>query len=462
MKTMFSKLFTCRCITFFLFLTTASFSQIPTDSLQLWLNSDVGVTLNGSTVSQWADQSGNGNHVIQTTANRQPLYVPNGLNAHPIIRFDGVNDKLGFTGSTPMSQISVFFIVKNDSDATSPHNDLLIFGPANGGMGEQYFILFRGLANVPYRIGLGLTFTDGIRAEDPGIATYGEWRLISLITNQSIHNTTLRWGGESTMMEDATMLPVGSNIAISVSLGDATGSGGGIGGADGVPAGSIFARCDFAEVIVYNRVVSEIERSQIEQYLSQKFNLATPVELVSFNSTIIGHDIQLNWQTASEINNQGFEIYRNGNKIAFVDGKGTTTETQDYTFVDKNLQPGIYNFRLNQLDFDGTQEVVGELTVYLTLPEQFSLEQNYPNPFNPSTTIRYSIPASLNPSNGGTLVILKVYDLLGREMTTLVNKEQTAGVYEIEFDAGELSSGIYVYQLRAGNLIQSKKMVLIR
>jgi hypothetical protein len=98
----------------------------------------------------------------------------------------------------------------------------------------------------------------------------------------------------------------------------------------------------------------------------------------------------------------------------------------------------------------------------LTLPEQFSLEQNYPNPFNPSTTIRYSIPAYLNLPQGGTLVILKVYDLLGREMTTLVNKEQTAGVYEIEFDASELSSGIYVYQLRAGNLIQSKKMVLIR
>jgi photosystem II stability/assembly factor-like uncharacterized protein len=92
----------------------------------------------------------------------------------------------------------------------------------------------------------------------------------------------------------------------------------------------------------------------------------------------------------------------------------------------------------------------------------FKIEQNYPNPFNPSTTIRYSIPASLNPSQGGTLVILKVYDLLGREMTTLVNKVQTAGVYEIEFDASELSSGIYVYQLRSGNLIQSKKMVLIR
>jgi len=99
----------------------------------------------------------------------------------------------------------------------------------------------------------------------------------------------------------------------------------------------------------------------------------------------------------------------------------------------------------------------------------FKLEQNYPNPFNPSTKIKYEIPASLNPSSerspsdkGGTLTILKVYDVLGKEITTLVNSEQSAGVYEIEFDASELSSGIYIYQLRAGSLMQTKKMVLIR
>ncbi len=95
------------------------------------------------------------------------------------------------------------------------------------------------------------------------------------------------------------------------------------------------------------------------------------------------------------------------------------------------------------------------------MPTNFILGQNYPNPFNPSTTIRYSIPASLNPSQGGALVILKVYDLLGREMTTLVNKVQTAGVYEIEFDAGELSSGIYIYKLQSGGFVESKKMILL-
>ncbi|MDO8549906.1 MAG: T9SS type A sorting domain-containing protein, partial [Ignavibacteria bacterium] len=184
-------------------------------------------------------------------------------------------------------------------------------------------------------------------------------------------------------------------------------------------------------------------------------DLLIPVELISFNSSVEGNNIKLTWQTATEINNQGFEIYRNGNKIAFVDGKGTTTEKQDYYFLDENLKSGIYNYRLNQLDFDGTQEVVGELTVYLTLPEQFSLEQNYPNPFNPSTTISFSIPTS-------EFVTLKVFDVLGNEVATLANEEKPAGNYKANFNGNELSSGIYFYTLQAGKYVQTKKLILLR
>ena len=180
-----------------------------------------------------------------------------------------------------------------------------------------------------------------------------------------------------------------------------------------------------------------------------------PVELVSFSSSVYGNNIQLSWQTASEINNQGFEIYRNGIKIAFVDGKGTTTEKQDYSFVDKDLISGIYNYRLKQLDFDGTHRVVGELSVYLTLPEQFSLEQNYPNPFNPSTTINFSIPAS-------GLVTLKVFNVLGSEVATLVNEQKEPGSYQVEFDSNNYSAGIYFYNLQAGNFIETRKMILLK
>ena len=89
------------------------------------------------------------------------------------------------------------------------------------------------------------------------------------------------------------------------------------------------------------------------------------------------------------------------------------------------------------------------------IPDKYLLYQNYPNPFNPSTKIRFRI------SNSG-FVSIKVYDILGREVTTLVNDEKPAGIYEVSFDASELSSGVYFYKLRTGNYIQTKKMVLLR
>lgn len=180
-----------------------------------------------------------------------------------------------------------------------------------------------------------------------------------------------------------------------------------------------------------------------------------PVELTSFAAITNANDVILSWGTVTETNNQGFEIYRNGNKIAFVDGKGTTTEKQDYSFVDKDLVSGIYNYRLNQLDFDGTHRVVGELTVNLTLPEQFSLSQNYPNPFNPSTTINFSIPAS-------GLVTLKVFNVLGSEVATLVNEQKEPGSYEVRFNANNYSAGIYFYNIQAGNFVETRKMVLLK
>mgnify|MGYP001600271934 CR=1 FL=1 len=96
------------------------------------------------------------------------------------------------------------------------------------------------------------------------------------------------------------------------------------------------------------------------------------------------------------------------------------------------------------------------------IPEYYSLSQNYPNPFNPTTIIKYSIPASLNPSKGGTLVSLKVYDVLGREVTTLVNEEKQPGNYEVKFDGSNISSGVYFYRLQAGSFTETKKFVLIK
>jgi hypothetical protein len=176
-----------------------------------------------------------------------------------------------------------------------------------------------------------------------------------------------------------------------------------------------------------------------------------PVELESFSAITNGSNINLTWVTATELNNHGFELFRNGYKIAFVQGSGTTTEKQEYFYEDKNLKDGIYNYRLEQIDFDGTRSISSEATVYLTIPKSFSLEQNYPNPFNPITKIKYSIPTvTLRQAPSDTRAILKVYDMLGRDVETLVNEFKAAGSYVVEFFASQLSSGTWFYRLQAG------------
>ncbi len=150
-----------------------------------------------------------------------------------------------------------------------------------------------------------------------------------------------------------------------------------------------------------------------------------PVELTSFKAAANGMEVTLNWTTATELNNRLFEIQR---KIASNDfvtisrlkGHGTTTNPNQYSYVDKLINGGKYYYRLKQTDFDGTFEYSSEINVEVSVPYIFTLEQNYPNPFNPATTIKYSIPELSN-------VTLKVYDILGREVATLVNGSKIIG-----------------------------------
>jgi hypothetical protein len=114
-----------------------------------------------------------------------------------------------------------------------------------------------------------------------------------------------------------------------------------------------------------------------------------------------------------------------------------------------------------QVSLDGQLGIVTNVKDnFSSSPELFILKQNYPNPFNPSTTIRYSIPANVNGQTSN--VILKVYDVLGNEIATLVNEEKPAGTYEVTWYAGQLPSGVYFYQLKAGNFIDTKKMLLLK
>ncbi|MFZ1279501.1 MAG: T9SS type A sorting domain-containing protein, partial [Ignavibacteriaceae bacterium] len=157
----------------------------------------------------------------------------------------------------------------------------------------------------------------------------------------------------------------------------------------------------------------------------------------------------------------GFEIERSLDKtswatIGFREGKGTTSEPQQYSYSDNlsYISTSKLFYRLKQLDFNGTFEYSKIVEVEIT-PTNFSLAQNYPNPFNPSTSIQYAI-------SSGQLVTLKVYDVLGKEIATLVNEEKSVGSYEIGFNASHLASGIYYYQLRTGDYVETKKMILLK
>jgi hypothetical protein len=168
------------------------------------------------------------------------------------------------------------------------------------------------------------------------------------------------------------------------------------------------------------------------------------------------------------LNNSGFEILRcaqndnNWKIIGFVVGKGTTTEQQFYSFIDENLAAGKYQYRLKQIDFDGTFEYSNIVEVEVNIPNEFSLSQNYPNPFNPTTKIKYTIPTVTSSEVEGSLVTLKVYDVLGNEIATLVNEEKLPGIYEVEFSAANLSSGMYIYQLRTESFVSSRKMTVLK
>ena len=189
-----------------------------------------------------------------------------------------------------------------------------------------------------------------------------------------------------------------------------------------------------------------------------------PVELTSFTAVGSNGDVTLNWSTATEVNNKGFEVERKANgefiKIAYIAGNGTTSEKHNYSFVDQGVGAGNYSYRLKQIDLDGTVSYSRTVEVDNNLPSVFELGQNYPNPFNPSTSVRVSLPVA-------SKVTLKVFNTLGEEISTLVNATLDAGVHNVNFNAAGLNSGIYLYKIEANGIdgqsfTSIKKMILTK
>jgi hypothetical protein len=241
-----------------------------------------------------------------------------------------------------------------------------------------------------------------------------------------------------------------------INYGDNINNGGGNDNEAGMEDNHII---ELEQLLVYAQVENVFGQMGLHTLINKEY---IPVELTSFTASLNNNNVTLKWNTATELNNKGFEIERtvtslpqSWKSIGFVPGFGTTTEPHTYSFTDSELESGKYLYRLKQIDFDGSSEYSDEVEVEISLPLEYQLAQNYPNPFNPSTTIKYSVPSA------GT-VQLKVYDVLGNEVTNLLNEYKQAGSYNIEWDASSLQSGVYFYQLRTNEFVETKKMILMK
>lgn len=222
---------------------------------------------------------------------------------------------------------------------------------------------------------------------------------------------------------------------------------------------------DFLTVVWYDYTTgnAEILGKEIEHY----FGNLVPVELISFSASAQNGTVRLNWSTATETNNRGFEIERKPAEetdgwvnAGFVNGAGTTTSVRKYTFEDIPPKSGKYVYRLTQIDYDGTRRELATEEVDHNTKESFYLSQNYPNPARDKTVINYRVPG--DKEGAGVPVSLKMYDQLGREVLTPVNAIQPEGSYSVTINTAGLADGIYSYRLQAGDFEAAGKMIILK
>ena len=217
--------------------------------------------------------------------------------------------------------------------------------------------------------------------------------------------------------------------------------------------------------VLWNHNTSASENAVFDDIYISDPGGVLPVHLNSFNSEVVKNTITLNWSTASEINNAGFEVERimnyeleltNWEKIGFVKGKGTTNAATNYSFNDNKLNSGKYKYRLKQIDYNGNYEYhYLNNEVEIAAPKKFSMSQNYPNPFNPSTKIEFEIPVS-------SFVKLTIYDVMGKEVETLINKDLKPGTYDATWNASNYSTGIYFARIESGSYTHNIKLLLLK
>ncbi len=239
---------------------------------------------------------------------------------------------------------------------------------------------------------------------------------------------------------------------------------------------SAFINGDFKGNILASTAITQNAGASIEgklytktSYININGTSVFPVELTSFTAALKNNAVVLNWNTVTEVNNFGFEIQRSSaiphfkdwEKIGLVNGAGNSNSPKDYSFTDNNpVGSTSFSYRLKQIDIKGNFKYYDAVTVSLTSPAKAELMQNSPNPFNPSTAIKFYIPNTTN-------VTIKIFNIIGEEITTLINNQTIAGYHIVYWDGRDsygrnAASGVYLYRLTAGNFSVTRKMNLLK
>ncbi|HRN26363.1 MAG TPA: T9SS type A sorting domain-containing protein [Ignavibacteriaceae bacterium] len=369
----------------------------------------------------------NGDSFTNSYSNARNSYY--GITGYPTAFFDGVVSVVG--GSYSVSMYSTYLPIYDARKVKNSAFSIQLFGQ-NNGLDYTLTVRVTKLAKIP--------------------ASYTDLVLHLALTESEI---PFNWQGQ-TMVNNAqrlmapnelgTALDFSSSNTVDINLNFT------------MNAAWVAANCEIVSFI------QNLNGKEILQGNKVALNELgpLPVELTSFSAKATAGKVNLNWTTATEINNSGFEVERSFDgstffTVGFVRGNGTTTEPKAYSFSDEldvNGTETIY-YRLKQVDYNGAFEYSDVVSVVFDLPTDFALGQNYPNPFNPTSKIKYSVPQS-------GLVSIVVYDLTGQEVATIINEVKEPGNYEINFNAGGLSSGVYFYRMTADNFTQVKKMSILK
>ena len=410
-------------------------STIPPAVLINHLAADYGIEASdGEQVTFWQSILGTENSGAgSVNAEYAPSYTASAFNNKPSVYFDGSKYLLTYPPTEISSQdYSMFFVVKSDTASMQT-----IYWSGAG------YVLLNFEAGLVYYTG-----SNNLSAGEIGEFSDGIPHLIQINISETGSSLFVDGVVRDSKEGDGRYMNGFNDYAY-------------IGASEGG-----YLKGYLSEMMIWAGHLKQSQSDSVAIYLSDKYAIsipATPVELSSLE--VSGNN--LIWSTATESNNSGWEIEirsqetgdrSQNNKwktIGFVAGKGTTTEKQSYSFSLADLKTSS-QIRLKQIDLDGkfSYSPIIEFTVN-EIPTEFSLSQNYPNPFNPATVINYQLSTD-------SKVKLVVYDLLGREIRTLVNEGKTAGKYTVNFFAADLPSGVYFYKLTAGSFTSTKKMMLVK